>query len=171
VTTSSDAAAVSAPQPRLRRIVSAAFMVVTFVMLAAVAGCALVPSPSLPPSRSVGWRLADGFLGTPRFDPTTAQTTTAIPISVDWLACAPQDASWLLPQPEISYMPESVTITMHTTDAFAATTTCGGGNENKGDIAVMLDVGIPVEVHLREPLGGRALFDGAALFPGPRPYP
>lgn len=140
------------------------------VMLVTVAGCGIGSSPSLPPSRLVGWRLADGFLGTPRFDPTTAQTATTVPISVDWLGCAPQDDSWLAPA-AISYTPSSVTITMHTTDTFAATTTCGGGNDSKGTISIMLDVGIPVEVHLSEPLGKRALFDGAGSPPAARPYP
>ena len=128
-----------------------------------------LPSSSLPSSRFIGWRLADGFLGTPRFDPTTARTTTAVQISVDWLTCAPQDASWLAP-PEVSYTPQSVTITMHTTDTFAATTDCGGGDEPKGTIGIMLDVGIPVEVRLSEPLGGRALFSGGPS-PAARPYP
>lgn len=168
MTTSSDTA-VSAPRPPLHRLVSVGVVFGGIVLLVAVAGCALVPSPSLPPYRSVGWRLADGFLGTPRFDPTTAQTTTMVPISVDWLSCAPQDDSWLAP-PVITYTPSSVTITMHTTDAFAATTTCGGGND-MGMISAVLDVGIPVAVHLSEPLGGRALFDGASIPPDARPYP
>jgi hypothetical protein len=60
---------------------------------------------------------------------------------------------------------------MHTTDSFAATTTCGGGNADGGPIGIMLDVGIPVEVHLSEPLGGRALFDGASSQAAARPHP
>jgi hypothetical protein len=31
--------------------------------------------------------------------------------------------------------------------------------------------GQPVEVHLREPLAGRALFDGATIVPEQRRYP
>jgi hypothetical protein len=31
--------------------------------------------------------------------------------------------------------------------------------------------GLPVEVHLSEPLGGRALFDGSKCSPATRPYP
>jgi hypothetical protein len=140
------------------------------VMLVAVAAWLLFPSPSLPLSRFIRWQLGDGFLGTPKFDPTMARTATVIPISVDWLECAPQNDSWLA-SPDITYTPSSVTITMHTTDAFAATTTCGGGNGGKGNVGIMLDVGIPVEVHLREPLGGRTLFDGGASPPTVRPYP
>ena len=145
-------------------------LVVGFVVLVVVAAWLLVPSSSLPLSRFIGWQLGDGFLGTPKFDPTKAQTTTVIPISVDWLECAPQNDSWLA-SPEIIYTPSSVTITMYTTDAFAATTTCGGGNGGKGNVGIMLDVGIPVEVHLSEPLGGRTLFDGGASPPAARPYP
>ena len=177
--TSSSDAAVSAPLPRFRRFASVGLAVVGVVMLVAVAGCALVPSPSLPPSRFVGWRLADGFLGTPRFDPTTAQTATVVPISVDWLTCAPKDDSWLAP-PAITYTPSSVTITMHTTDAFAATTTCGGGNvgSQHRDHARR---GHPVEVHLeraarrpcalrwRRPHPGRAPVSLSAMRQAPRP--
>jgi hypothetical protein len=145
-------------------------MVVAGIVVGALAALVLSPSPSFPASRLIGWRLADGFLGTPRFDPTTAQTTTVVPISVDWLTCAPKDESWLAP-PAISYTSSSVTITMHSTDAFAATTTCGGSNDSKGDISIMLDVGIPVAVHLSEPLRGRTLFSGASSPPAARPYP
>jgi hypothetical protein len=88
---------------------------------------------------------------------------------IRWLSCAPHDDSWLAP-PAISYTPWSVTITMHTTDAFAATTTCGGGNDNTGMFGIMRDVGIPVAVQLREPLGGRALFDGSSSPSAARPY-
>jgi len=144
-------------------------MVVAGIVVGTLAAWPLSPSRSLPSSRLVVWRLADGFLGTPKFDPTTAQTTTLVPISVDWLSCAPPDDSWLAP-PAISYTPWSVTITVHTTDAFAATTTCGGGNDNTGMFGIMLDVGIPVGVHLREPLGGRALFGGANSHSAARPY-
>jgi hypothetical protein len=145
-------------------------MVVTGIVVGALAAWLLYPSPSLPSSRLVGWRLADGFLGTPKFDPTTAETSTVVPISVDWLTCAPKDDSWLAPA-AIRYTPWSVTITMRTVDAFAATTTCGGGNDPRGPISIMLDVGIPVEVHLREPLRGRALFDGAGFPAAARRYP
>ena len=159
----------SEPRPRLRGFASVGLVLVGVVMLVAVAAWLLFPSPSLPSSRFVGWRLGDGFLGTPRFDPTTAQTATVVPISVDWISCAPQDDSWLAP-PAITYTPSSVTITMHTTDAFAATTMCGGGNVER-PVGIVLDVGIPVEVHLREPLGSRPLFDGGGPTPAARPYP
>jgi hypothetical protein len=95
---------------------------------------------------------------------------TVVPISVDWLSCAPQDDSWLAP-PAISYTPWSVTITMHTTAAFAATTTCGGGNDVRGYVGIMLDVGIPVAVQLSQSLGGRPLFDGSGPTAAARPYP
>jgi hypothetical protein len=162
--------AASAPRTGFRPIAFVGIMIAMGIVVGALAAWLLVPPPSFPPSRLVGWRLADGFLGTPRFDPLTAHTTTAVPIAVDWLSCAPQDDSWLGP-PAISYTPWSVTITMHTTDAFAATTTCGGGNDSGGRIGIMLDVGIPVEVRLSEPLRGRALFDGAGSPSQARAYP
>lgn len=160
----------SAPRTPLRPFAVVGIMVVAGIGAGALAASLLHPSPSFPSSRLIGWRVADGFLGTPRFDPTTAQTTNAVQISVDWLSCAPHDDSWLA-QPAISYSPSSVTITMRTTNAFAATTTCGGGNDPKGPIGIVLDVGIPVEVHLREPLRGRALLDGAGFPAAARRYP
>jgi len=145
-------------------------MIVAGLVLGTIAALMLKPSPpSAPSPRLIGWWLGDGFLGTPKFDPTTAQTTTVVPISVHWLTCAPQNDSWL-EAPAISYTPQFVMITMRSTDAFAGTTTCGGGNDI-GTVSVMLDVGIPVAVHLSGPLGGRTLIDGAARPPAVRPYP
>lgn len=163
-------AAAVAPRTTLRPVALVGAMVVAGIVVGALAASLLGGSVAIPLSRSIGWRLADGFLGTPRFDPATARTTTVVPISVDWLTCAPQNDSWLAP-PEVTYTAASVTITIRTTDAFAAVTTCGGGNGGKGDVSVMLDVGIPVAVRLGEPLGGRALFDGGASRPVARPYP
>jgi hypothetical protein len=163
--------ATSAPPTIVRRTGSIVLVVVGVLMLVVLAASLLLqPRPRLAPSRYVGWQLADGFLGTPRFDPTTAATTTEVQISVDWLTCAPQADSWLAP-PEIEYTRSSVIITMHTTDAFAGVTTCGGGNVMSGDMGIMLDVGIPIAVHLKEPLAGRALLDGGPTPPRPRPYP
>jgi hypothetical protein len=152
----------------LRRIMPIGFVVVGVAMLVAVAASLLFPTAKLPSSRLVGWQLADGFLGTPRFDPQTAQATTVVQISVDWLSCAPHDDSWLAP-PEVESTPWSVTITMHTTDAFAASA-CGRSIAS-GNLGIMLDVGIPVAVQLREPLGDRPLFAGSSRSPLARPYP
>jgi hypothetical protein len=153
----------------LRPLAFVGAIVIASAVIGGLAAWLLHPSPSLPASRLIGWRLADGFLGTPRFDPTTAATTMVVAISVDWLSCAPQDDSWLGP-PEVSYTPSSVTITVHTTDAFARVTTCGGGGGDRGAISIMLDVGIPIAVRLSEPLRGRALLDGAGSPATARPY-
>jgi hypothetical protein len=164
------AAADSSRRPWLRRVVPLGLICVGVLMLVGLAAWLLLRPPSYPLSRMIAWQRGNGFLGTPRFDPTTAGTATSVQISVDWLTCAPQDASWLAP-PEVSYSWSTVTITMHTTDVFAVGTTCGGGNLGKGDVGVMLDVGIPVEVLLSEPLRGRALFAGVSSGSLARPYP
>jgi hypothetical protein len=145
----------------------AAFVLVALTVGVLAAMLFAPPTSSFPRSRLIAWRLADGFLGTPKFDAARAQTMTTVPISVDWLVCAPQDDSWLGP-PEVSYTPWSVTITMHTTDAFAARSTCGGNG--RPPMGWVLDVGIPVAVQLRAPLAGRALFDGSGPTPRARPY-
>lgn len=47
-----------------------------------------------------------------------------IPVEVRRPSCAPDDDSWLA-TPAITYTPWSVTITLHTSDAFGDTTKCG----------------------------------------------
>jgi hypothetical protein len=56
-----------------------------------------------------------------------------------------------------------VTITLHESDSFDAAKCAASGFYDYW--------GIPVEVNLSEPLGGRALFDGSRSPPAARPYP
>ena len=154
---------------KVRRFVPVALVVVGVAMLVgAFAAWRLAPSkstdrlPDLGPGTSgmVGWSLAAG--GGPGSPPKVAPDATVLLVRTNWWpACSPWDAndSWLTQ--EISYLPWSVTITLHASDSFAPVK-CHGFYDYWGE---------PLEVHLREPLGGRPLFDGGASPPAPRPYP
>lgn len=149
-----------APRTKLRRFAPVGLVVVGTAMLVAVAAWLLFPSLSIPTSRLIGWQL-QGFGGA-GFDPTTAQTTTVIPIYVaQWPAEGPaQDGSWLA-TPAVTYTPWAVIITMQSSASYD----CGPAK-----ICGWYDTGGWVEVHLTEPLGGRALFDGSKFPPESRPY-
>ena len=147
---------------RLRRFVSIGLVLVGVVMLVAVAAWLLLPSSSVPPVRFVGWKLDYGYIG-PAFDPATAQTTTVIPVEVARPFCAPDGLSWLA-TPVVTYTPVSVMIQLRMTDTAAAT--CADSHL----FATYLS-GIYLPVHLSEPLGGRALFDGSSSPAAARPYP
>ena len=121
------------------------------VVVVVALGAWLLPPLAIPADRSVGWELSEGF-GGPTFDPATAQTTTVIPVVVDWPDCERGD--WLAP-PAIVYTPWAVTITMSTSDAYAA---------RGGQVGWCLS-GQHVQVQLSEPLGGRQLFDGSRFPP------
>lgn len=103
--------------------------------------------------RTVEWRLGD-------LDPKTAQTTTVIPIGIDEYppeSCYAPAPDWLQ-APKITYTPWAVIITMRKTDAYASAH-CGGFYTTNWSGTVQLS----------EPLGGRALLDGSAFPPAPRP--
>jgi hypothetical protein len=122
-------------------------MIATGVLILVALGAWVLPPLAIQSDRSVGWELGHGF-GGPKFDPATAQTTTTIPIVVDWPGC--ESGDWLA-TPAIVYTPWSVTITMSISDAFAA----------KGEPLGWCLSGKYVRVQLSEPLGGRQLFDGS----------
>ena len=75
----------------------------------------------------------------------------------------------------IAYTPWSVTITMHMTDATSESVKrCVALQpRNPSGLPLVGDYlsGVYFPVHLSEPLGGRALFDGIAFPPQARPYP
>jgi hypothetical protein len=131
------------------------------VVLVAVAAWLLLPS-LVPPVRFVWWRLDYGY-GGPAFDPATAQTTTVIPVEVEWPASVPEGISWLA-TPVVTYTPVSVTIQLRMTDTAAAA--CAASH-----ILGTYLSGIYLPVQLSEQLGGRALFDGSSSPPAARPYP
>ena len=148
---------------RLRRFVSIGLVLVGVVMLAAVAAWLLLLSSSVPPARFLGWKFVYNDGGGVAFGPATAQTTTVIPVEVDDPACVPGGISWLA-TPVVTYTPVSVTIQLRMTDTAAAA--CADNHF----VGFYLS-GIYLPVHLSEPLGGRALFDGSSSPAAARPYP
>jgi hypothetical protein len=150
----------------VRRISPVGVAAVAVVIIVALAAWRLAPSHSSP---TVGWSLASAS-GGPAFRPDTAQATTIVLIRTSWWpGCSPwgdlgkdtSDSSWLTP--DITYTPWAVMITLRESDSYVAT---------KCDPFSFYDYwGIPVQVHLSEPLGGRALFDGSSSPPAARPYP
>jgi hypothetical protein len=160
----------SAPRTGLRRFAPTALVIVGVVTLVVVlAACLLFPSLLIPSSRLAEWQLSLGY-GGPKFDPATAQTTTVIPLEVLRPTCAPGDDSWL-GAPAITYTPWTVIITIHTNDAFGDITKCWTRDGTGQLIVSNYDTGSYLPVHLSEPLGGRALFDGSKFPPAARPYP
>jgi hypothetical protein len=137
-----------------RRFKRPGLIIALGVLVLAVLGAWVLPPLAVQSDRSVGWELGHGF-GGPKFNPATAQTTTTIPIVVDWPGCTSGD--WLA-APAIVYTPWSVTITMSTSDALAA----------KDKPLGWCLSGKYVRVELSEPLGGRQLFDGSWFPAHPR---
>ena len=89
-------------------------------------------------------------------------------VEVWWPACVElQDYSWLTPA--IASTPWSVTITLHTSDAYANNPKCPGAGRGVLPVGVYLSP-LYFPVHLNEPLGGRALFDGSQFPAAARPY-
>jgi hypothetical protein len=118
-------------------------------------------------SSGIGWELAVG-MGRPKFDLAAAQTTTVVPVQVWWPACVELgDYSWLTPA--VSYTRWSVTITLHRSDAYANNPKCPGAGRGVLPVGVYLSP-LYFPVHLNEPLGGRALFDGSEFPAAARPY-
>jgi hypothetical protein len=167
----------SAPRTGLRRFASVGLVVVGVLMLVGLAAWRLAPShPDLltlgaDPSGRVGWTMASE-LGGPAFDPTTAQTTTAIRVYVaSWPSdYAADDDSWLA-TPAVTYTPWAVMITLHESDSFGCFGKMARPLPGGGLVSCWYDIGGWVPVQLSEPLGGRALFDGSASPPHARPYP
>jgi hypothetical protein len=147
-------------QPRFGRFAIVALALGLGVALL-VAAVWYLPSSSVQPGRSVPWKLGN-MSG--RFDPSAATTTTDIPIEASHPGCTPSSGgSWF--DTLVTYTPVSVTIQIRMTAAAAAKCAnvgpLGGGEYLSGE---------QISVHLREPLGGRALFDGF-MFPAvARPY-
>ncbi len=150
-----------------RRILPIVALLVGAFFVGIFAASRLSSALSAASSATIGWELAVG-LGRPNFDQAAAQTTTVVPVQVWWPACVELgDDSWLIPA--VSYTRWSVTITLHTSDAYANNPKCPGAGRG------MLPVGFYLSplyfpVHLNEPLGGRALFDGSQFPAAARPY-
>ena len=142
-------------QPRSRTTVAAA--VVALLLIGALGAWLLAPSLLIPADRIVGWQL-EGYPG--RVTDASASGTDITVFIDQWPeALEPGDGSWL--DQRVIETPFTVTITLHTTDAFASLPGPRG----------WYDTGGWVTVHLAGPLGGRSLFDGSGFPPQPRPLP
>ena len=142
----------------------------------AVAAWALIPSnpvvlSTMPlPGHSVSWRLSTGY-GGPAFATSTAMTTTVVSIEVDYPICIPNgNGHWF--DVTVLYSPASVTIQVLMTPAAASLCPSQPYPHVLGPLPEVGGYlsGIYYAVQLREPLGGRPLFDGGTLPPAPRPY-
>ena len=137
-----------APRPRLGRtapfLLAAAFVVIGGVG-GGLAAWFFAPAPMSP--NAVEWFLLD-------LDPTLAQTTTEIPIGINFWPTQPVE-SWLA-KPKIIYTPSAVIITMQTVEGYRPGC-CFYLTNWSG------------KVQLSEPLAGRVLMDGAFSPPAPRP--
>ena len=157
-----DATSTRTPDPRQTRLRRFAPVVVAVVILGGLAGWQAVSS-RFTPHGSIMWQLS-GY-GGPGLDPATARTTTVLKVFVaQWPADELIGDSWLA-APEVSYAASSVTIRLRPSDAYRSAT------QRNNNRLGFYDTGGWVEVHLTEPLLGRALFDGSTFPPAARPYP
>ncbi len=154
-----------APRTGLRRVARIVAAVVAVLAVALAARLLVAPLPS---ERTLTWQVAQGA-GGQGFDSTTAGTATVVPIEVARPACAPDGTSWLAP-PVVTSTPWAVVITMRMADTFDASG-CVTADEGRLPAVGYYLTGTYLDVHLAEPLGGRALFDGSALVPDARPEP
>jgi hypothetical protein len=152
-----------------RRTLPIAALLVGAFFVGIFAASLLSSALSAASSRATHWDLAVG-IGGPKFDPADAQTTTVVHVEVWWPACVElQDYSWLTPA--IASTPWSVTITLHTSDAFARNPNChSAGQGALSPVGTYLSP-LSFPVQLNEPLGGRALFDGSQFPAAAHPYP
>jgi hypothetical protein len=140
---------------RLRRRASIWGGLLAVVAIGSLAAWLVGPSLMIDPHRMVGWQ-RQGFLG-----PATQTTasSTSLEVFVAWWPTEfdHDDDSWL--EQRVIETPMTVTITLHTSDAYEALPWQRG----------FFDTGGWVTVHLRAPLGDRLLFDGSGFPPGSRP--
>jgi hypothetical protein len=155
------------PRARTFRVLPIAVLLVV-AFLVGLFGASQISS-ALSAQHTVAWGLAVG-IGGPKYDRAAAQDTRVVNVEVQWPACVPtQDDSWL--RSDVSYTPWSVTITLHTSDAYANNPKC---SKPRAD-GLLPVVGyylsaLSFPVQLSEPLAGRDLFDGSAFPAAARPY-
>jgi hypothetical protein len=112
-----------------------------------LAGCALIT----PTGQSVSWRLS----------PATTETTRVVEVVAERPYCTNMAEGPWFADPEIVDTPLAVVITVRARPEFSGRPECES----------FFLSGTRLKVQLREPLGGRPLFDGSAMPPEARPYP
>jgi hypothetical protein len=142
-----------------RRLATAGIGLLTLLMVASLTVRLVAPGPLIPSSRLLNWQLSGGLLASS--DPTV------VTIEVEHPVCAPINVESWLADPIVSYTPWSVTITMHMNDTPDTANCSSEQAPHQGPLPIVGGylTGIFYKVHLSEPLGGRALFDGSSLPP------
>jgi hypothetical protein len=131
-----------------------AALIVGLVIIGALSAWLIAPSLMIPSQRMVDWQLR-GFPG--RVSDTAATRTTLEVFVASWPTEFEHfDGSWL--EQRVIETPLTVTISLHTSDAYESLPWQRG----------WFDTGGSVMVHLNAPLGGRLLFDGSGFPPQPR---
>ncbi len=117
----------------------------------------------LPTERTLTWKRGIAL------DPAAANANV-VRIEVERPACAPDGTTWLA-TPIVTDTPLAVFITIRMADSFDVPGCTGtlGSSDGRLPLVGGYLTGTYLDVRLAEPLGGRALFDGAGLLPLPRP--
>jgi hypothetical protein len=153
-TVSSSPSPTSTQTRRVRRGALVGASLVGLLIIGALPAWLIAPSLMIPSHRMVGWQL-QGFPG--RMSDTAATRTTLEVFIASWPTEFEQgDGSWL--EQRVIETPLTVTVTLHTSDAYESLPWQRG----------WFDTGGSVMVHLSAPLGGRLLFDGSGFPPQPR---
>jgi hypothetical protein len=151
-----------------RRLATAGTGVLAVLLVVSVSVQLVAPGLQIPPSRLLNWKLNSGPSGSR--NAAAVQTTTMVGIEVEHPGCTPTSGGSWLADPIITYTPWSVTITMHMNDT-PEVANCGSQQTpHEGSLPLVGGylMGVLVTVHLTEPLGGRALFDGSSFPPAER---
>jgi hypothetical protein len=151
-----------------RRLATAAMGALAILLAVSVSVQVVAPGARIPPSRTLNWKLNGGAFVSR--NAAGSLTTTEVTIEVEHPGCAPDDGGPWIADPIISSTPWSVTITMHMNDN-PVVAKCGSQQTpHEGSLPLVGGylTGVFVPVHLPEPLGGRALFDGSSSPPAQR---
>ena len=151
-----------------RRLATAAMGVLAILLVLSLSVYVVAPGAQIRPSRTLNWQLTGDAIKS--VNAASVQTATVVSIEVEHPVCPPNDTARWLDEPIISYTPWSVTITMHMNDAVVSPKCSSQQTPHEGSLPLVGGylMGILYDVQLREPLGGRALFDGSSSPPAER---
>ncbi|HYO44640.1 MAG TPA: hypothetical protein VES19_15685 [Candidatus Limnocylindrales bacterium] len=130
-------------------------------LLGVVVVARLLVAP-LPSARTLSWKAGFGLGPAPSL-------SNVIRIEVERPSCAPDGDAWIA-KPVVTYTPVAVFITVRMADTFNVPGCTGAMGFQDGRLPLVGGylTGTYLDVHLVQPLGARAVFDGAGLLPEPR---
>ncbi len=133
--------------------------VIVAVIALVVARLLVAPLPS---ERTLTWQAGFGL------DPAQAHSNV-VRIEVERPYCAPDGDAWIA-KPIVTYTPLAVFITVEMAGTFYVPGCTATSRIPDGRLPLVGGylTGTYLDVHLGQPLGVRALFDGAGLLPEPR---